>query len=209
MKIINTSGWHTPWLRRLIRWACRQLDYGAQRINLARFSQAHNGPYGGCAYLGRHTIHVKINPLASYPLAELHVRGLAELVLHDAVEALLLVTAHEIAHLERWDRFARQLCRDGRRDTELERDTEHLARGVLATFRARRAELLAGWGDAGPGPVPPAVIHTFRCTRCGMVERCARRPFGAAARGCGRCFGTWKAAAAADEFLVYERLAAQ
>jgi hypothetical protein len=127
-----------------------------------------------------------INPANAYPLADGGVRDLPSIPLADAVELLILLTAHEVAHIERWERFARQWKRLGRRDALSERDTEMLARGVLAAFRADRGRLLAAWGESGPGPVPPEYVYRLDCPSCGSSWTYARPRRGAC---CVRCHG--------------------
>lgn len=158
----------------------------------------------GWAYCGQRTIRIKINPLNQYPLyARVH-RGLPPLSQHDAVEVLVRVTAHEVAHIERYERFVRDHRRRGGRDTECERATERMARNVLDTFRRDRDRLLASWGDAGPGPIPPSTVHRLTCRRCGCIRQYARALSSMRKRSCGRCFSSWEEAANAGEFLVYE-----
>lgn len=206
MLIRNTVGWKTPWLRKLIRWLAGELEYDWRRITAAHFCLAHRLSYKGWAYCESHALRVKLNPLNRYPLTSRVPRTLPPVTYADPLEVLVGVTAHEIAHLERWDRFARGLRLQGKRDTLLERDTERLARTVLAAFRCRRDEVLGSWGDAGPGPLSPVVVHQLTCRQCGMVHRSARRLSNARRRSCGVCFKRWKDAAAAGEFLLYERV---
>jgi hypothetical protein len=206
MRIQSTIGWEKEWLRRVVTYCCRVLDYGPANVNTAFFSLAHNTTYKGRAYLLRHNIRVQINPLATYPIRAATQRGLPDLYHLDPVELLVGITAHEVAHLERWDRFARQWSRAGNRDANLERDTEALARTVLADFRANREKLMARWGEAGAGPVTPAVVHQLTCTKCGQVWRSVRPPRDCRRQSCGTCFSGWKEAATRGEFLAYERV---
>jgi hypothetical protein len=206
MKIQSTIGWNKEWLRKVVAYCCRALGYNPANVNTAFFSLAHSRLYRGWAYLLDHNIRVQINPLARYPVEAAKQRGLAELLHHDPVELLIKITAHELAHLARWDRFGRGWRRIGKRDTNLERDTERLARMVLADFRENREKLLASWGDPGPGPTPPTVIHQLTCKQCGKVWRQARRPRDCRRRSCKTCFSSWYKAARRGEFLVYERV---
>jgi hypothetical protein len=207
MLIKSTIGWKKSWLRKVVSFCCRELGYNASNITRAIFSQAHSGEYAGRAYCGWHQIKVKINPINTYPVIDRYPRSLPPLELNDPVEVLVLITAHESAHLERWDRFVRGLKREGRRDTLLERDTERLARMVLASFRNQRKRLMEKWGESGPGPTPPSVIHQLRCRRCGHTWQCARRPSDCKKRSCRTCFSSWKEAAKRNEFLEYARVA--
>jgi hypothetical protein len=206
VKVTNSIGWETRWLREVVSFCCRELDYPARNIRAAHFSQCHNGDYRGWASYDAHKIRVKINPLNAYPVRSADHRGLGGVEQADAVEVLVRVIAHEIAHLERYDRFARAHKERGGRDTRLEEDTEWLARGVLKAFRGRREELLAAWGESGPGPVPPDVVHRLRCRRCGKVWEHARAPREPKRRSCPECFKRWEDAEAAGEFLAYTRV---
>jgi DNA-binding XRE family transcriptional regulator len=205
VKVTNSIGWETRWLREVVAFCCRELDYPARNIRAAHFSQCHNGDYRGWASYDAHKIRVKINPLNAYPVRSVPHRGLPPVGQADAVEVLVRVTAHEIAHLDRYDRFVKAHKERGGRDTRLEEDTERLARGVLKAFRERRGELLAGWGEAGPGPVPPGVVHRWECKRCGRDWESARAPSDPKRRSCPKCFKGWKEAEAAGEFLAYTR----
>lgn len=205
MEIRNTIGWTTPWLERLASFCCRELEYDPKRVRFAWFSLAHNGRYRGWARLDERKIRVKINPLNAYPLSDgKAVKSLPELIFADAVELVVAVSAHEIAHLERYERFARTLKLQGKRDTGCERDTEWLARQVLGAFRKDRGRLLAEWGESGPGPLPPGKIHRLTCPSCGAVYDHARAPSAPRDRFCRRCFPTREIAFSVGKRLVYE-----
>src|SRR5262245_28408080 len=118
-KIVNTIGWHTPWLRCVLQFCCSVLDYPYSRLVQAHFSLCHNASYRGWAYCEIRRVRVKINPLNRYPLVEKIPASLPTLEHVDPIDLLISLTAHELAHLERWDRFARQWAEQGRRDTHL------------------------------------------------------------------------------------------
>jgi hypothetical protein len=177
MRITNTIGWRTPWLERVIRFCCRTLDYPAERIAAAAFSPTEDSSYAARAYLRRHEITVKINPRNSYPFRMPRQRGLPDLFVADALDLLIDLTAHEIAHLERWDRFVRRLKESGGRDSNCEHDTERLARVVVEAFRHDRKRLLAAWGIAGPGPAGSCapLWSGPASARTGTLARAVRR----------------------------------
>ncbi len=206
MQITNTTGWRTPWLQKVIKFCCRELGYPERRILRLGFRLAHTSGYRGRAVYDTHTITVNISPLIVYPIRARRQRGLPELKLVDAVEVLVSITAHEIAHLERWDRFVRGLKRSGGRDSQKEYDTERLARTVLTAFRSDRNSLMAAWGEAGVGPIRPSLIHRLTCRRCGGTWESARKPRDSHRTTCGKCFPSWSAANAVGEFLAYERI---
>jgi hypothetical protein len=205
MEIVNSIGWRTGWLRRVVAYCCRQLGYPPSRVRKATFRKSHRGEFSGGADLGCREVQIKIDPRNRYPLDAGGYRGLAATAVADAVEALLLVTAHEVAHLERWERFARDWRRRGKRDVFKERDTESLARGVLAAFRADRERLLSAWGAAGPGPVPPRYVYRTECPSCGSF---AVHPRPSRKMYCVACHGKWKPGMPDPAFLECRRLPA-
>jgi hypothetical protein len=203
MEIVNTIGWRTPWLRRVVAYCCRELGYPAARITKATFRKAHQMYWAGKARCLTREISVKISPTNRYPIDSKAHRGLAPTPLVDAVEVLVKLLAHEIAHIERWERFARDWRRRGRRDTLLERDTEAPARGVLAAFRAVRERLLSAWGDPGPGPEPPKFVYRTECPSCGLV---AVHPRPSRKLYCVACQGKRKPGMPAPAFLECRRV---
>jgi hypothetical protein len=205
MEIVNSIGWRTPWLRRVVAYCCRELGYPPPLVRKATFRRAHGARWRGWADLGCREVRIKINPANRYPLDAGRHRGLASMQVLDAVEALVLVTAHEVAHLERWERFAKDWKRRGKRDTFLERDTESLARGVLASFRADRGRLLPAWGISGQGPIPPRWVYRTECPSCGsaaMHSRPTRKLY------CIACHGKWKPGMPDPAFLECRRIPA-
>lgn len=207
MRLTTSIGWNRPWLRQMVRFCCKQLDYPNERLNSATFTRCHNSRYRGKVFLQTRVIRVKINPLNHYPFSDHVPKSLPPVLVADPIELVVLITAHEVAHLERWDRFARKLRFEGKRDTFLEADTERHARRVLEAFRERRPSVLESWDeDPGPGPVPPAFVHRLTCQTCGWSRETANRPSAATRRSCQTCFPTWEAAAAAGQFLTFERV---
>lgn len=207
MRLTTSIGWNRPWLRQMVRFCCKHLDYPYERLDSATFTRCHNAAFRGWAYCQAHVIRVKINPLNTYPLTSSRLKSLPAVTHADPVELLVRITAHEIAHLERWDRFARKLHDEGKRDALLEADTERHARRVLEDFRRLRPAVLESWGDdPGPGPVPPAFVHRLTCRTCGWSRETATRPSTATRRSCQTCFPTWEAAAAAGQFLTFDRV---
>jgi hypothetical protein len=61
MKIVNTIGWRTPWLRRVVAFCCRELDYPSTGLAGATFRKAGQSIYRGRADLLRREIRIKIN----------------------------------------------------------------------------------------------------------------------------------------------------
>lgn len=204
MKLINSSGWNDSWLRNLVAWCCEEINYPPGYVAVANFSLAHNCPYRGWARYADRSIRAKVNPLNDYPLRAKRQRGLDPFDYRDAVEVLIGITAHEIVHLERWERFAKDLRKASVRDKGLEKDTEQRARFVVLAFLRRKPRLMAAWGDAGPGPVRPSRYLRLSCPSCGQVSHHARALADYRRRCCKVCFRTWDECAAVGRFMTAE-----
>ena len=139
----NTTDWTDDFLRRMTAWCCRELEYPSTGLR-ARFGNSCRA-WGGLAYLGRNRIGVRISPKPeSFPTRTHKHRGGLQETIADRIEALVKVTAHEIAHLEAYARGDRSRSRGGGGGSE--RNTDHRAYGVLRTFRKDRDRLLVEWG---------------------------------------------------------------
>jgi hypothetical protein len=206
MDITNDIGWRKRWLTKLMKFCCLDLDYPIDSIKKATFRLTYGKTHRGWAELHSHTIVIAINPLGIYPVPAEGPRGLPELVQTDVLELLVGITAHEIAHLARWDSFARDWKRLGKRDSKRELETERLARKVLTAFRHDRERLLDAWGESGRGMLHWDVIWRISCRRCGLTGITYDSGFVPERRHCPNCFPSWQAANAAGEFLTYERM---
>jgi hypothetical protein len=156
MQIQNTTPWPDQFLRRLTAWCCRQADVPVRVLKRARFRQRHNEHrYSGRCWGSR--ILVSINPSPwVWPARTEHAGETT--VLADAIEALVLVTAHEVGHTWQF-RVARNI---GHliKTRRCERSAERIAVLTLAAFRADRPALLAAWGWA-ESPATPAPVATY------------------------------------------------
>lgn len=141
MNFANSTHWTDPFLRRMLAWCCRHVGFKARRMTGVQFRKRSSGCYSGHAY-GSRRIVVSIGPEDNFPAKPDSRPGMQNEVIGDQVEALVAVTAHEIAHLCQY--------RDGRSSRlDRERKSEHDARWhevrALRDFRADREALLARW----------------------------------------------------------------
>jgi hypothetical protein len=192
MQLVNTIGFREGWLRRLITYCCRELEYPRDRLRKATFSLCHSGDFKGKAYHDRRLIIVRMNAFLEYPLRLKATKLFPSFELADAIELVEFLTAHELAHLAFPDRP--------------ESHIEGIGRNITLQFRRHRDQLLPRWGDPGPGPGPThhkGTIHRWACRRCGRVSRSSRQGRDPHRRACGCCYKAWQVAAAAGEFMVY------
>lgn len=150
MKIKNSTDWPNHFLRRLVSWCCKQLDHPASKVRLAQFTR-YSGAYRGRAWSSRRIL-CRVGSADRFPMAPDNRPGMAGEVFADQTEALVAVTAHELAHLAQY--------REGRigglkqmRVTEPATRREEVR--VLRAFRANREVLLAEWSAAPPKPEKP------------------------------------------------------
>lgn len=141
MKIINTTPFPTPLLRRMTVWACRRVGYQPSRVWEVKFRNRSRGDYSGRAFMSRRIV-VSVGPANSFPTQPDTRPGLVGVVFTDQIEALVSVTAHELAHLcqfrdGRWPKL------NANRKTEL--DARWHEQQALEAFRRDRDALLAVW----------------------------------------------------------------
>lgn len=159
MKLRNSTGWSDAFIRRMVSWVAGELKYEPSKITEVQARNRSSRSYSGRAWPSRRIL-VSVGPDHRFPTGVDDRPGMANTVLADRVEALVLLTAHEIQHLCQFrDRRSYQLSRD--------RTTEHDARWhsvqVLATFREQREALLEAWGkEIKPRAVKPKPSRSER-----------------------------------------------
>lgn len=121
MKIKNSTSWSDHFLRRMTAWCCRQNGLPVRRVREAVFRNRPKG-YSGTAYLGWGRIVVSTN----------------------TVDDLIVVTAHETAHL----------MLENERKHNTEPSTNWHERQVADAFQQNRDALLAEW-SVEPNPRKP------------------------------------------------------
>lgn len=139
MKFTNTTDFADHFLRRMTVWIARELRVPTTtrgkvfpRLRQIRFTKYRQYWRGRAWSSGR--VLVRIGPNEGYP-GRVHA---PTYTIADNIEALVKVTAHEIAHLANWQECSK--TREARIDG--------IALGVLYKFRSMREDLLAQWGEA-------------------------------------------------------------
>lgn len=140
MILRNTSSWTNRFLRRMLAWVCKEVDYPLQKIVEAEFGNRTTRAYSGRAWASRRIL-VRVGPESKFPAKSRVFRdGFTVGTMQDRLEALIVVTAHEVAHL-----------RNGRNTKGkwggTERYTDLQAKRVLEAFRENREALLTKWGQ--------------------------------------------------------------
>ena len=113
MRIRNTSRYPTDEVREIVKWACAPIDMHHVCVNVKGSSRS----FRGMAYQGVPTVSnapatseylvtVGIGAESSFPILGHRYPGKSDRFpsydLHDWREALVLVTAHEAAHIEQF-----------------------------------------------------------------------------------------------------------
>lgn len=172
----NTTGWPTPFLRRMVSWVCRELEYPVRNLTGWYFRNKTKGAYSGrahCHNTTRQRIVVSIGPETSYPTKDRTHRGVWSAgVLADRIEGLVFVTAHEIAHCDNVRRrnTSRRYAEAAGNYGGSEEYTDRRAKAVLDVFREQRELLLSKWG-------PLAVEAESTKTESTVVARRAAKAF--------------------------------
>lgn len=173
MKINNCIDCPDHFLRQIIVFCCSELGvplsylseiafYHTRKSRRPRIRVLADGTkkriyypcYSGRAYLSKKTISVRMSPDAdSFPAETYkHRNGLYE-TLADRVEALVYVTAHEVAHHEQYIRQVK--TRRGGRPGGSEVNTDRYAFQVLRVYRDNRDALLAKWSTTLTATIKP------------------------------------------------------
>lgn len=150
MQLKNTTDHSDRCLRRIVSFCCRIIDYKVGMITKAEFRNRSHA-YSGRAYYNRRgggRIVVSISTTdTGYPMTCRKHVGMNPIVFADRIEALVGVTAHEIAHLAQ--------NRDGRHKL-VEHDACWNELQVLKAFRVDREVLIAEWSkEPAQRPVTP------------------------------------------------------
>ena len=154
MKFINTiPDFPDAMLRRMVAWCCKELELPCRYVKEIAFRKSSRA-YGGLARRRGTVIGVRVGDASKFPTPTFkHRWGLQETIA-DRIEALVAITAHELAHAEAYYRQSK--TRKGGAGGGSERATDVAAFRVLRTFRENRAALLAAWNPAPAVVEPPA-----------------------------------------------------
>ncbi len=150
MNLRNSTDW-SPWfLRRMLSWCCRELEGRVREVRSATFRNSR-AAYGGCARTWLRAITVCVGTADRFPISGQTMSELNghRIELADRLEALVWVTAHELAHV--FQAVEKVKTRRSGVAGGSESATNWHARPVVEAFRAQREALLAHWNE------PPAL----------------------------------------------------
>ena len=134
MKIINTTKHPSPFLRRVVSWCMKELNIQPHVLVSATFRNKRRA-WSGTAWTGRITVRIGET---KYPTHSRYSRmkGAVRFDMHDEVEVIVCVIAHELAHVRFYHTH---------RGPKDERSIDAFAYHVLKAFRGKRDELLMRW----------------------------------------------------------------
>lgn len=147
---LNSTPWPDHFLRRLVSWTCRELGYPRRSLKGIEFGNRTNAAWSGHGggWSDHGYILVRVGPESRFPTnTRVHRDGFSVGRIADRVEALVMVTAHEIAHCDavRRGNKTRRSYRSHGNTVGSERYINGRAKQVLEAFREKRDELLAEW----------------------------------------------------------------
>lgn len=146
----NSTPWPDHFLRRMVSWVCRELEFPRKNLHGIEFGNRTNTAWSGRAWCGPHGgyILVRIGPDSHFPTtAHVHRGGWTVGKVEDRIEALVKVTAHEVAHCDnsRRNNKSRGSYESHGNTAGSERLTDAMAKRVLEAFRENRDALVAEW----------------------------------------------------------------
>lgn len=147
LRFRNSTEWGDAFIRRMLRWVMKELGCRSTDLRQAQFTKCRWPCRGRAWWSGR--ILVRVGESHHFPTAAWSYKGNSVPAHHDAIEALVSTTAHEVAHIVQYG-YARSTtgirALVGKRLEPVTCATEH---AVTVAFREQRERLLAEWGDSG------------------------------------------------------------
>ena len=141
MELLNSTDYPNYFLRRLVSWVAKQVDYPVREIRKAEFRNSTEYLRSGRAWLHQKRILVRVGPENRFPGHPYNRGGVPEWPLR-RIHALIEVTAHELCHL---DQERRVPYRGGKRLHRREREPNMMGRDVMIAFLEKEDELMAQW----------------------------------------------------------------
>ena len=144
MKLKNTTDFEPWFLRRMLSWCCQQMKEPVRVVRSATFRNSR-ASYGGVARPWLRAITVCVGTPDRFPVSGGTMSDLNghRIELADRLEALVWVTAHELAHI--FQAIQKVKTRRSGAPGGSETATDWHARPVVEQFRIEREALLAQW----------------------------------------------------------------
>lgn len=155
MKLKNTTDFPDYFLRRMVSWCCKQLDYSSRNISEAQFRNRSDSCASGCAY-GSQRFVVSIGNITwiNDGTGDGSRTKRARRTIYERANDLVRVTAHEIFHLKA-HREGINSRNYGRSSGSSERQTCWHEQKILEAFKTNRESLMDKW-------LKPPVARTQR-----------------------------------------------
>lgn len=141
MKLTNSTTWSDRFLRRMVSWCFKELGLPVRYVKRAEFRNRADS-YSGRAYWPARIV-CSIG-LKGFPIGPDGREGMDHETFADRTEALIAITAHELAHLDQYRTKTIGVLKSRRRTEPVTRAREIK---VLRTFRPLRETLLAEWSE--------------------------------------------------------------
>ena len=143
MRFKNTTDYSDKFLRRMLSWCCKELDMPIRKtVRSVSFANTKNA-WSGCAwYSGK--IAIRIGSEKHFPYRPFYYRTNEPNWLNTRLQALVIVTSHEIAHLRQTQSPALRQ-QHGKRVACREKHAQRLALNVLIVFLPLESELTQHW----------------------------------------------------------------
>lgn len=136
MKLLNSTDFPTPFLRRMLGWVRREVGLQAKAVKSVRVTNTNDSHRGRAWYS---SVLLRIGPAARFPTRRYKYHGAQCPEYADRLEALVGLAAHEFRHLVRY--------RSSRKNSGDLAEGECVAweRAVADRFRSNRGALEAEW----------------------------------------------------------------
>ena len=151
MRFRNTSIYFDHFLKAIMRWCCKELEFSMSEIKAANFGHRDIGWRGRANYKNM-SIWIRTSRIQQFPTRSHHnerSKTAKPFFYYDEMEVLVNIVGHEIAHLRHHVRSQRlPAIRKLRRKGGTEGDIQAIGNWLIVQFRNDRERLLMEWnGD--------------------------------------------------------------
>jgi hypothetical protein len=140
MIINNKTDYSSHFIRNMVLWVAKKIDLSTRDISKADFFN-YSGAYRGRCWFRERRFNVRIGSDKFFPRTP-HIHHGIPCWIETRIQALVLITAHEMVHI---DQATRPKPAVRRTSQDLETECERRSRDVLLSFLENQEELLQQW----------------------------------------------------------------
>ena len=143
MKLTNVTDWDDDFLRAMTLWVCETVECPKRAVKTIQFGNRSGRAWSGRAWPWKGRVLVRVID-HGVEQVQTKTRFGITVAMHNRLEILILVTAHEITHIRQHDKTLEFSSKQRYK----ERECDKWERIALDKFRENREALLMEWNAA-------------------------------------------------------------